>query len=61
MSERKEFYEYPLRKCYSLHECFFCDRPIVVGDLYYDGGPYGRRCHKECAKLNGDKDEKVKE
>jgi hypothetical protein len=45
---RKEFYEYPKRTCYSMHECAVCERPIKLGETYFDGG-LNRRCHTLCA------------
>ena len=46
--KRKEFYKYPKRVCYSLHECAVCGKAIYGGEEYYDGG-YNRRCHVGCA------------
>jgi len=45
--KRKEYYEYPKRVCYSLHHCEVCEKPILCGEKYFDGG-YGRRCHIDC-------------
>jgi len=38
---------YPIRKCYSMHECLICGDTIVLGDVYYDGG-FGKRAHEKC-------------
>ena len=48
MRRKKEYYEYPLRVCQTLHSCCVCIRSIFAGELYYDGG-YRRRCHERCA------------
>lgn len=40
-----------VRRCYSVHECCFCDQNIVSGQRYYDGG-HGKRAHVSCANAN---------
>lgn len=40
--------KYPLRTCYSMHDCAVCGGTISLGQRYYDGG-YGRRIHEACA------------
>jgi hypothetical protein len=35
------------RVCRTLHECALCDKKIVQGQEYYDGG-YGRRARVLC-------------
>ena len=47
MKKRKEYYEYPKRICRTMHYCNVCERPILLGEEYFDGG-YGRRCHVVC-------------
>lgn len=39
--------EYPVRTCYSLHECYVCRKNITIGDRYFDGG-YRFRAHVQC-------------
>ena len=36
-----------MRICMYLHHCAVCDRDIVAGQAYFDGG-YGRRAHESC-------------
>ncbi len=50
MIQKKEFYEYPKRICYSSHHCVVCHEDIALGQEYYDGGHF-RRCHIGCAPL----------
>lgn len=38
---------YPVRRCLTYHECFWCEQPIFLGEEYRDGG-YGRRIHQTC-------------
>jgi hypothetical protein len=50
IGRRKKFEgycRYPLRRCYTLHECAVCKKEIVCDEIYYDGG-YGRRAHEMC-------------
>ena len=49
MNQKRTPKQYPLRTCYSLHECRLCGMSITYGQLYYDGG-YGRREHEKCRK-----------
>ena len=37
----------PVRNCKTLHHCLLCDRPILLGENYRDGG-YPRRAHATC-------------
>jgi len=37
----------PMRTCYSMHECYFCDQGIRLHEHYLDRG-YGRRAHYSC-------------
>lgn len=37
----------PLRKCLTMHECFYCWLTIRLGQMYRDGG-YGNRIHEDC-------------
>jgi hypothetical protein len=39
--------KYPIRMCYTMHECRLCGGSIVNGSTYRDGG-YGRRAHVRC-------------
>lgn len=39
--------KYPVRQCYTMHECRICRMPIIWGESYWDGG-YGRRAHTIC-------------
>lgn len=39
----------PVRTCRYLHTCFLCEKDIVDGQKYIDGG-YGKRCHFICYK-----------
>ncbi len=39
--------KYPIRQCYSSHECCLCKVSIGLGDQYYDGGS-GWRAHVGC-------------
>ena len=51
--KHKPYNEYPLRLCYTMHDCQICKGTILAGECYYDGG-FGRRAHQECAdKLLG--------
>ena len=52
----KKVTTYPIRQCIWVHKCAICEKDIVSGNLYYDGG-YSRRVHIECAELykQGDK------
>lgn len=43
--------KYPLRTCRYLCHCEICDKPIVAGEQYRDGG-YSRRAHETCLKEN---------
>lgn len=43
----RKFYHYKLRTCLTLHECAVCEKPITLGEPYFDGG-YGRRAHRWC-------------
>jgi hypothetical protein len=37
----------PLRRCLTMHDCFYCGQTIRLGQLYRDGG-YNRRIHEDC-------------
>lgn len=39
--------DYRVRQCTTVHGCALCDRDIMRGDRYHDGG-YGRRAHVSC-------------
>ena len=43
----KKLTDYPIRKCYSMHDCCLCEETIALGQLYFDGG-YGNRAHITC-------------
>ncbi len=45
--KQKEWKDYPLRVCRTLHECCLCADTIKCGYEYYDGG-YGKRAHEHC-------------
>ena len=45
---KKQLYDYPLRKCMSLHSCCVCEKDIKLGEYYFDGG-INKRCHENCA------------
>jgi len=47
---KKKYHDYPERTCLSLHDCALCNKPIKLGERYYDGG-FGRRVHKDCLIL----------
>lgn len=49
LHERIAAGKYPLRYCYSSHECASCAKDIALGEFYYDGG-YGRRIHQSCVQ-----------
>lgn len=44
----------PIRTCRSLHHCAVCDKPISLGQRYFDGG-YGRRAHESCVDIEAEK------
>lgn len=46
-----KFLKYPVRRCYTRHECAICNEAITLGQVYYDGG-YGKRAHLACAEWN---------
>jgi len=48
LKKKQKAINWPKRTCYSLHECFFCEKQITLGQEYYDGG-YGNRIHIKCA------------
>lgn len=37
----------PLRRCLTMHECFWCKGTIYLSEYYRDGG-YGSRIHETC-------------
>ena len=47
MKRKRPWSAYPMRICMYLHHCAVCDRDIVAGQAYFDGG-YGRRAHESC-------------
>ena len=44
----KYWYDYPLRKCHTVHVCTLCCLDIEVGQRYFDKGR-GLRAHVICA------------
>ena len=50
MSKKKQYNEYPIRECRSLHYCEICNKDITYGECYYDGG-YNNRVHVDCFKI----------
>lgn len=49
MNKLKDWSEYPMRTCRTLHECGICGDSIRCGENYFDGG-YGRRAHERCVE-----------
>lgn len=45
--DAKRWAKYPVRTCYTMHECEICEEDIVDGQTYHDGG-HGRRAHTTC-------------
>jgi hypothetical protein len=41
--------KYPIRLCYTMHECSLCGGKIRSYTRYHDGG-YGRRAHVRCVE-----------
>lgn len=37
----------PLRRCYTMHHCFYCGETIRLGQNYRDGG-YNNHIHEDC-------------
>lgn len=37
----------PLRRCLSMHDCFYCGQTIYLSEYYRDGG-YNSRIHEAC-------------
>jgi hypothetical protein len=47
LKELIDWTKFPIRRCYSLHECDICHQDIVYRARYYDGGARGH-AHKDC-------------
>lgn len=45
--KKKDWQDYPIRRCITMHGCALCGEVITMGDQYRDGG-YGRRAHLRC-------------
>lgn len=50
MAKGRPWRSYKVRTCCSMHECALCNKDILLGQTYYDGG-YGRRAHEDCVRL----------
>ena len=46
---KKKITNKPIRRCYSLHDCYICKKQITFNEMYYDGGKTNRRAHVQCA------------
>ena len=43
----EKYLKFKIRRCKSLHYCEECQKDIIYGQTYFDGG-YGKRAHTWC-------------
>jgi hypothetical protein len=46
-----DYLKYPVRICRTVHHCEACDKDIVFGEKYHDGG-FGKRAHFLCSQAD---------